>query len=55
MNFEALVASDAVAALGWTLLHSLWQITLVSAGLLFALRLLKSSSANVRYSVCVVA
>jgi beta-lactamase regulating signal transducer with metallopeptidase domain/peptidoglycan/xylan/chitin deacetylase (PgdA/CDA1 family) len=55
MNWEAVVTSNVVAGLGWTLLHSLWQITLVSGGLLLALRLLRDRSANVRYIASLVA
>lgn len=36
-------------ALGWTLLHSLWQIALVALALAFALRLVRHGSPNLRY------
>lgn len=41
--------------LGWTLLHSLWQISLISAILWIAFRVLRNVSANLRYSISVIA
>jgi len=55
MNIEAFADSTRIAHLGWTLIHSVWQIALVSAGLLLALRILRNSSARVRYVVSVSA
>lgn len=55
MNFETLVDSNLVTRIGWTLFHSLWQIALVSVGLLIALRSLRNSSPQLRYVFCVSA
>lgn len=49
MNLEIFANSKLIEALGWTLLHSVWQIAVVSAGLYFLLRLLKNCTANTRY------
>src|SRR5687768_16244976 len=53
MTFQGFITSNAVADLGWALLHSLWQITLVAAALLLTLRVLRGHSANLRYCVSV--
>ena len=50
-----LTESGLITSLGWTLLHSLWQIALVAALLLIALGTLRRSSAHIRYIVCVAA
>ena len=42
-----------IEQLGWTLLHSLWQIALVALALFVLLRLVQSSSANLRYLIAV--
>ena len=55
MNWETFVTSKTVADLGWTLLHSLWQIAIVSGGLLLALQILRDRAANVRYAISVAA
>lgn len=44
-----------VENLGWTLLHSLWQIGLAALLLFAALRMLTKASANVRYAVSISA
>ena len=44
-----------VEALGWTLLHSLWQVAAIALVLGTALRLLRRTPANVRYLACVAA
>ena len=41
--------------MGWTLIHSLWQIALVACVLLCILRILKNVSPNLRYGVSVLA
>ena len=38
-----------VDVLGWTLLHSVWQIAVVALALYLSLRLLKSTNSNARY------
>jgi beta-lactamase regulating signal transducer with metallopeptidase domain len=48
---ETQVLERAVDALGWALLHSVWQGTLVLAGVAFALVLLRRHSAQSRYLV----
>lgn len=40
--------------LGWTLLHSLWQISLISVVLWTVLRILRNSAAHFRYSILVL-
>src|SRR5688572_24511603 len=55
MNLEALIASRGVTDLGWTLVHSIWQIGLVAGVLSAALRLLKASTGNIRYLVSLTA
>jgi beta-lactamase regulating signal transducer with metallopeptidase domain/peptidoglycan/xylan/chitin deacetylase (PgdA/CDA1 family) len=55
MNVETLAGLDMVANVGWTLLHSVWQIGLVSIVLLLVLRILRDQSANLRYLVAVFA
>ncbi len=55
MNWEILTNSKLIENLGWTLLHSLWQIALVTLVLLAAGRILRSSSANARYAAAVAA
>lgn len=47
--------SSIVENLGWTLLHSLWQIGFVALVLFMALRVLRDFSANLRYAVSVSA
>ncbi|MBA3353900.1 MAG: polysaccharide deacetylase family protein [Blastocatellia bacterium] len=51
MNLQMLGESKLVADLGWTLLHSFWQIGLVSLGVLIALRVLRDHSPNLRYAL----
>ena len=53
MNWEIFTNSKIVENIGWTLLHSFWQIALVAFVLLLLLRVLRSSSANVRYLAAV--
>ncbi|HVF47828.1 MAG TPA: M56 family metallopeptidase [Pyrinomonadaceae bacterium] len=55
MNLETLITSRVVTDLGWTLVHSLWQIGLIACLLFIALRLLRSSTANLRYVVSLTA
>lgn len=49
MNFEFLVNSPHVENLGWTLVHSFWQISLVASLLFVALKAAARASANFRY------
>src|SRR6185295_19476189 len=55
MNLEFLASSKLIAHLGWTLLHSLWQIALISLILFPALRILRPFSANTRYLASIFA
>lgn len=49
MNFEILRNSPLVENLGWTLVHSIWQIGLIALVLFLILRVFKNLSANARY------
>ncbi len=58
MNASELLSSDVVVRLGWTLLHSLWQIALASGMLLAMNVLLRRRSPQARYlaaGVCMAA
>ena len=55
MNFETFTQSQLVAALGWTLIHSIWQIGAVSVVLYALLRLVRDYSPNLRYLIAVSA
>lgn len=46
-----LVNAEFTYALGWTILHSLWQCALVSAVLFVSLRFTKKLSSNIRYLI----
>ena len=46
---EDLLSHGAVVSLGWTLIHFVWQATLVALLLGGVLRVLRRHSANVRY------
>src|SRR5882762_8293356 len=48
---ETLLATPAVQAIAWALVHFLWQGALVGLAAAAALSLLKKSSAAVRYAV----
>ena len=43
--------SDGMKALGWTFVHSLWQIALIGFLLFIILRLIPGRSAHVRYTI----
>src|SRR4051812_30701313 len=51
--FETLVRTPLAGALGWTLLHSLWEGTIAAAGLAFVLSVARSS--RVRYAASCLA
>jgi beta-lactamase regulating signal transducer with metallopeptidase domain len=55
MNWEILNDSKIVENLGWTLIHSVWQIALVAFILFALLRVLQRFSANARYLAAVSA
>lgn len=48
---EMLLQSGFIQALGWTLVHAIWQVALVALLLMLALPALRKSSASVRYRV----
>jgi beta-lactamase regulating signal transducer with metallopeptidase domain/peptidoglycan/xylan/chitin deacetylase (PgdA/CDA1 family) len=51
MFLEFFFNSPTVQALGWSLLHFIWQGTLLALVLAFAQKLLQSYSANLRYMI----
>jgi beta-lactamase regulating signal transducer with metallopeptidase domain len=55
MNWQYWTQSEAIIDLGWTLVHSLWQIGLITATLFVALKIAPSDSARLRYAMCVFA
>jgi len=55
MNWELIAGSKLVQDLGWTLLHSFWQITLIAIILFALLKVLGRISANARYVLSVSA
>src|SRR6188768_338306 len=46
--------SDGMRALGWTFVHSLWQIALVGFLLFITLRLIPRRSAHTRYTISTI-
>src|SRR5215204_5976982 len=55
MKLQLLTGSSLIENLGWTVIHSVWQIALVAFVLFLMLRILANVSANVRYAVAVAA
>ncbi|CAN5840886.1 hypothetical protein BH20ACI4_BH20ACI4_26490 [soil metagenome] len=55
MNTTVFINSQIIENLGWTLLHSLWQIALVAFVLFVLLKFLRGFSANARYWISVFA
>ena len=53
MNLEILTNEQLIETLGWTLLHSIWQIALIALILFLALKILRGFSANLRYLAAV--
>ncbi|MCY7375854.1 MAG: hypothetical protein LH472_07760 [Pyrinomonadaceae bacterium] len=51
MILENFAGSPLIENLGWTLLHSVWQIAFAAFWLWLALRVFPKSVANARYSV----
>ena len=51
---DALLQQTAAQAVGWALLHFVWQGTLIAAVTAIALRMLRSSAADVRYVVATI-
>src|SRR3954464_10874949 len=55
MNSDFFIGSKLVNDLAWTLIDSLWQITLVTAALWLVLALTRSMPASFRYVCCLAA
>jgi beta-lactamase regulating signal transducer with metallopeptidase domain len=55
MNWNNITSSLIFENLGWTLFHSVWQITLVALILFLLLRIFPKFSANTRYLISVFA
>jgi beta-lactamase regulating signal transducer with metallopeptidase domain/peptidoglycan/xylan/chitin deacetylase (PgdA/CDA1 family) len=55
MNWEVFINSEIVKNLGWMLIHSIWQMTLVAFILSLLLRVLREFSAQARYLAAVFA
>lgn len=55
MNRQFLTDQQFLENVGWTLTHSLWQISLIAVMLFCLLRILKNASANFRYLLCLAA
>ncbi|UXH80377.1 M56 family metallopeptidase [Roseateles amylovorans] len=51
----AIWLDSAVAALGWVLLHALWQVVLIAALAAVGLRALRGAAPQARYAVCAAA
>ena len=51
----AFVSTVLVDRIGWLLIHSLWQFTLVAFAVMVILRMMRRSTAAVRYWTCVAA
>lgn len=50
-----LISDQLLKALGWTLVHSIWQLILISAVLYLALKLAKRSTPALKYAFAVLA
>jgi len=48
-------AQNTMDEVGWVLMHSLWQTTIIALGLALVLRAMRSASANLRYVVACLA
>ena len=55
MNWEFLANSKFIENLGWTLLHSIWQIALIAFILFLLLRILRKFFASIRYLISIAA
>jgi hypothetical protein len=52
---EPLLREPVIQAVGWALLHFVWQGTLIGVSAAIALRALRHSAADVRYVVAAIA
>jgi beta-lactamase regulating signal transducer with metallopeptidase domain len=50
MNIDALVSVESARVIGWAVVHSLWQVSLIALILALVLRALRGRSANLRYA-----
>jgi beta-lactamase regulating signal transducer with metallopeptidase domain len=50
MNIDALVSVATSRVIGWAVVHSLWQVSLIALILALVLRALRGRSANLRYA-----
>ena len=55
MNIETFTDSKIIENLGWSLLHSVWQMALISFVLFLLLKIFRTVSANCRYLISVCA
>ena len=55
MNTSIFINSKIIENLGWTLLHSLWQIALIAFVLFVLLKIFRKVPANARYLISVFA
>ena len=55
MKWEILTNSKLIENLGWTLIYTIWQISLIAFVLFLILRICKNFSANARYLLAVAA
>ena len=55
MNWQIFVNQEFVESIGWTLIHSTWQILFIALLLVCSLRIVQNVSANLRYLFCVSA
>ena len=53
--FENILSQEVIQKLGWTLVHFLWQAATVALLLAILLRLLRKSTANLRYIIACLA
>src|SRR5437879_2273490 len=55
MNWQVLMESKLVENLGWTLVHSMWEIGVVTGILFILLRIIRPASTDLRYGISVIA
>jgi beta-lactamase regulating signal transducer with metallopeptidase domain len=54
-TLQAIFSTELIEALGWTIVHSLWQGTVVALGLSILLLIMRKNSAQVRYFLSFIA
>ena len=55
MNIEQTLSPELIQALGWTVVHSIWQATTIAFVLAILLGIFKSKSSNFKYNISVLA